>query len=325
MPAFFPKRGARRREFEAAGRGSAKERRRGSVKLAKLLLTLLSLSLAQDGAAQEATPESRRGVRSPGNAEWAATPDQARTRAAAEGKLVFVEFGSPQCGNCTRMDALLYPAFDFEALLISMVPAKVSLESPVGRELAQRYGIREAPAILITTPEGRRVFLMEGFQNAPSFYREVHKELDAYREFAREIEAQDIPRLSPERALQTGAALYRRVDSAAALPRLQRAAEAPKAPAAVRDDARELLAAVQLDLGQIEAARRTTARLIATTRDRDRRERAELFRAQLPLAENKPAEALALFKRFEKDHPRSIHLPRVRELVQRLEERLGRP
>ncbi len=92
---------------------------------------------------------------------------------------------------------------------------------------------------------------------------------------------------------------------------------------AQRDDALELLAAVELDLGQPASSRQTIDRLITTTKDRARRERAELFRAQIPLAENQPAEALALFQKFQKDHPNSPHIERVNEIVQRLEERAG--
>ncbi len=47
---------------------------------------------------------------------------------------MFLEFVKEDCGNCKRMDTLLYPAFDFEALLIAMVPVKVDLDSPLGKE-----------------------------------------------------------------------------------------------------------------------------------------------------------------------------------------------
>jgi len=118
----------------------------------KLASRFLLLALASAAAAQEIPPEANRPVTSPGNAVWAATLDEARVRAAAEEKLVFLEFESPECGNCQRMDNLLYPAFDFEALLIGMVPVKLSLESTEGAELGARYGIAETPAVLITSP-----------------------------------------------------------------------------------------------------------------------------------------------------------------------------
>lgn len=294
------------------------------------LPAILSFGLIAAAAAQDATPTPPAAtapappapatpvVRSPGNAEWAADPDQARQRATAEGKLLFVEFDRKECGHCRRMDGLLYPAFDFEALLVSMAPVKVDLDSPDGRELAQRYGVRDAPSILITTPEGRLVFLMEGFVNPRDFYPRVHRDLDSYRRFAREVDAQDIPKLAAREALDTGRELYQRSDPTAARSRLKRAIAAPGASAAEREEAREILAAVELDLGEPAAARTTIERLIATTKDPDRRERAELFRAQIPLAERKPAEALALFRRFLREHPASAYRAQVDALIAEL-------
>jgi tetratricopeptide (TPR) repeat protein len=261
----------------------------------------------------------------PGNPLWATSAEDAIQRATRESKFVFFEFDKKDCGNCQRMDGLLYPAFDFQALLVPMVPVKLSLESPAGKEFATRYGIDDAPAILITTPEGRLVFLMSGFFNQGDFFRHANADVEGYRKFARQIESQDIARLSAKEALDTGNELYRRFDPQAALPRLKRAVAAPGAPASQHEDALELLAAVQLELGQPATSRETIQRLLATTKDRERRERGELFRAQIPLAENRPAEALALFRKFQKDHPTSPHMSRVNELVQRLEERVKTP
>ncbi len=261
----------------------------------------------------------------PGNAIWATSVEDAIQRAARESKFVFFEFVKKECGNCQRMDGLLYPAFDFEALLVPMVPVKVSFDSPSGKEFAARYDVEDAPAILVTTPEGRLVFLMNGFFNQGDFFRHANADVEGYRKFARQIEAQDISKLSAKEALDTGNQLYQRSDPQAALPRLKRAASAPGASTEEREDALELLAAVQLDLGQPAASRETVERLLATTKDRARRERGEIFRAQIPLAENRPAEALALFRRFQKDHPTSPHISRVNELVHRLEERVKTP
>jgi hypothetical protein len=264
-------------------------------------------------------PEPTKVVRSPGNATWAATSDEAKYRALDEKKLVFFEFDQASCGKCRRMDQLLYPAFDFEALLIPMVPVKVALDSPEGQALASRYGIDEAPAILVTTPQGRRIFQMVGFINPQDFYPHIRQDLNDYRVFARKIDAQDPARLTASEALETGRALYQRTDSQAARRRLARAASAPDASRQVRDEARELLAAVEQDLGHFAASRETIDRLISTTKDADRRERAELFRAQLPLAENNPARAYALFKKFQQDHPKSQYRDQVDAMLVRLE------
>jgi len=279
-----------------------------------LLAALASGALA----AQQPDIQPNPTVKSPGNAEWAASPAEAKSRAAAEGKLVFYEFDRPQCGNCVRMNTLLYPAFDFEALLTGMVPVKVSLDSSEGAELARRYNVTDAPALLVTTPEGRAVFHMVGFSNIDDFYPHVRSDLDAYRKFARRIETQVVGKLPAKEAFETGAELYQRSDPSAALPRLRRAVSAPDATAPIRGEARELLAAVELDLGQVAASRATIERLIATTRDSLARQRGELFRAQLPLAENKPTEALALFRKFLKDHPNSPYRKQVSDMLEKV-------
>jgi tetratricopeptide (TPR) repeat protein len=264
-------------------------------------------------------PDANRPVASPGNAVWAATHDAARKLAAGANKLVFVEFdGGPECGQCQRMDTLLYPALDFEALLISMIPVKVLLDSAEGKELAERYSIDQTPALLITTPEGRLAFLMHGFTNAPEFYQRVHADLNAYRKFARRTEAQDIANLSAQEALETGVELYQRLDPGAALPRLKRAVSAPGGAPGLRDEAREQLAAVQLELGQTAAARATIEALVKSTRDPGRKERSEIFRAQLPLHEGKPELALKLLQKFVADHPKSAYLKQVQHIIDTL-------
>lgn len=294
------------------------------------VLLLAALALPQKAAtpapAPPASPEASAPMSSdsalgPGKVLWATSAAEAAERATKENKFVFLEFTKKECGNCKRMDGLIYPAFDFEALLVPMIPVKVDLESPIGKEFAARYGIEDAPAVLITTPEGRMVFQMAGFFNQGDFFRHASAAVDGYRKFARQVDSQNIAKLPAKEALETGNELYRRSDPGAALPRLRRAVAVPGATTAQREDALELLAAVELDLGQAATSKVTIERLLNSTKDRPRRERAEIFRAQIPLAENRPLEALALFHKFQKDHPSSPHIQRVNDLVQRLEER----
>ena len=268
--------------------------------------------LAQAGAAP--TPV----VRSPGNAEWASTLAEARARAASQQKFVYVEFTQAQCGNCERMDHLLYPAFDFEALLIPMVPIKLEIDAGDGKILAARYQVQETPSVLITTPDGRLVFLMQGFRSAPDFYAHARQDLDTYRRFARKVEGQDVGKLSGREALDTGRELFQRQDSAAALPRLERAARAPDTTPEMHEDALELAAAAELELGKSAASSRTIEQLIATTKNSDRRERAELFQAQIPLSENNPGEALKRFQAFKRAHPQSPYMAGVDSMIQKL-------
>jgi len=281
------------------------------------------VAAAQSGEA--APPPTRTPVvRSPGNAQWEPSIARARARAAKEKKLVFVELDEPGCGNCDRMDALLYTAFDFEALLVDKVPVKTSRLSPEGMSTAERYGIGEVPAILIVNPEGRLVFLMQGFTNAPNFYSHVKHDLDAYRAFARRVDAQDVAKLPAAEALETGRELAQRRDSAAALTRFQRVSQAPGATAEMRETALQLEAEAELDLERPLAARASIEKLLATSKDPARREQAELFRAQIPLAEKKPSEALALLRAFRKTHPDSRYAAEVDQVIRKLESQGAR-
>jgi tetratricopeptide (TPR) repeat protein len=275
---------------------------------------------AATALAQQPTPApSGRTIKSPGNAEWAPSAQEARTRAAAEQKLVYYEFVSQGCGDCGRMEGLLYPAFDFEALLVGMVPVRLDLVSKEGSALSELYSIKETPSVAITTPTGRLVFLMQGFRSQGDFFSHVHKSLDAYRPWAKTIDEQRIATLGASEAYQSAKQLFARFDYAQARPRFRRAIAAPDATPAIRDAAKEGLAAAELQLNQPGQARQTIDELIATTKDPEVKERAELFRAQIPLAQNQPAEALALYKKFEKDHPQSKYREQVRGFITRLE------
>ena len=285
---------------------------------------LASLAGAAGTRAQQPQPAPTtapggRAVRSPGNADWAKDLAEARRRAAAEKKLVFYELSREGCGDCRRMDALFYPAFDFEALLVGMVPVRIDLDSPDGRVLAERYTIQQAPSILITNPDGRLAFLMQGFKNAPDFYSHVKPDLERYRKFSAEVDAQDVARLSANDAFRTGSELFKRFDFEAARERLKRAATAPDATPAVKSSALQGLAAAELQLGRVGDSRKTIEQAIASAPDSDHKQRAELFRAQIPLAENKPDEALALYRRFARDHPDSKYMDRVKTFIAKLE------
>src|SRR5262249_14991224 len=157
------------------------------------------------------------------------------------------------CGNCQRMDQLLYPAFDFEALLIPMVPVKLRIDSAEGKTIASHYNVAEAPGILITAPGGRLVLAMSGFLNPHDFYPRVRQDLDDCRAFAGGMDNQHMSNVPAGEAPETARQLLGRKDPTSAEPRLQRAASAPDGAAPLRDEARELLAAVQLELRNIPA------------------------------------------------------------------------
>jgi tetratricopeptide (TPR) repeat protein len=288
------------------------------------LLLAVGLASAQEptpapAAAAPAPAMANRPIMTPGNAVWAANSAEARAIAKADKKLVYYEFVSPECGDCRRMTGLIYPAFDFEALLIGTVPVHVALSSAEGKELGERYSITEEPSVLIATPEGRVVFLMQGFKDAGDFYTHAHRDIDAYRKFAKVVDSQDVPTLSAAEAYSTGRALYARFDYEGAASRLARAAAAPDAKPDVRESALMGLAAADRQLGRYAAARKAADKVITTTKNADQKERAELFVAELALAQNKPGDALTAYRKFAKDHPKSPYLEKVRGFIAKLE------
>ena len=130
-------------------------------------------------------------MRSPGTAEGADEAAEGKARATAQKKLIYFECNRPGCGDCRRMESRLYPAFDFEALRIGMVPVRLDLDAPDAKALAERYGIADVPAVLITTPAGRLVFLVPGFQDAPHFSSHARDGLPRARPFPHRLAVQD--------------------------------------------------------------------------------------------------------------------------------------
>jgi thioredoxin-related protein len=250
---------------------------------------------------------------------WSSGYAEAREKAARENKYVFIEFTKKDCGPCQRMDQLLYPAFDFEALLLRMVPTKLDLAEGEGAALAKKYRVMDAPSVLILSPEGTLAFRMVGFLNAPDFYRHALRDVHDYDLFKLRLSNEPQHPDDPKEELDLGKELYRRFDSARAVPRLRRVAGAKKAPAEVREEALAYLASAELDLGQPEKARHTAETLVRSGKNADRREQAELFLAQVDAAEGKTKAAYERLIRFKKEHPKSVHMAEANDFLSRFE------
>ena len=256
----------------------------------------------------------------PGGVAWARSYAEASGRAKTQNKLVFVEFDKADCGDCKRLDVLLYPATDFEFLLLRMVPVKLKLGEGEAAPLAARYHVTDAPSVLIVSPGGALVFRLEGFDPPASFYPHVRKSLadwDALNvRMIHEPESID----DPKAELLLGAELYRRFDSEEAIPRLERASRSARADEPTREQALAYLASAQLELHRIEDAKASVAAILRSTKDAFRREKAELFLGQISLAEGKRAEARRQFEEFVKKHPASRLKPEAEAFLKGLDK-----
>ena len=251
----------------------------------------------------------------PGKAVWEPTYEKARARATSEGKLVFIEFTGEGCGNCVRMDSLLYPAVNFEMTLLRMVPVKLDRTVGEGAALAERYGITESPAVLILSSGGALVFRVNGFDQAPAFYAHVRESMAAWDKIhVRMIHEPEFIG-DPKEELALGTELALRYDPEEAAPRFERASEAPGADAATRDLALTYLASARFKLKKYTESRATLGKILLVSKDADLREQAELFVSQIALAEGKRAEARRTVMAFLRDHPGSARVPAARKML----------
>lgn len=266
--------------------------------------------------APERSPKAALG---PGGAAWAGTFAEARERARQEGKVVYVEFGKDGCGDCERLKHLLYPAMEFELTLLRMVPVKLTLDAGEAVNLGLRYNVTQAPAVLIVSPGGALIFRLEGYETQGAFFSHVHQSMADYDRLNVKMVHEPETIADPRSELSLGAELFRRFDSEEALPRLERAARSPKADPETREEALAFLASAQLDLNRVAESRATVESLLKLTKNPVRREKAELFRAQVALAEGHRDEARRRYQDFLKKHPDSKLKPQAEAVLRELE------
>lgn len=265
--------------------------------------------------ASGAGPVVERVPDAPGKAVWEPTYARARERAARETKVIFVEFTGPGCGNCERMDALLYPATNFEMMLLRMVPVKLDRGSAEAAPIAERYGIDRSPAALVVSPGGALVFRVNGFDNPGDFYRHVQESMAEWDKLHVKMIHEPEFRDDPKQELALGTALALRFDPEEAAPRFARAAASKEADPATRDAARTYLASAQYKMKRYEEARATIADLLETSRNPGIREQAELFRGQIAIAEGRREEARRAIVAFLRDHPGSPLRPNAEKML----------
>jgi len=241
----------------------------------------------------------------PGKAAWANGYAEARDRARRESKVVFVEFSDKNCGNCIRMHALMYPAVNFEMMLLRMVPVVVDRAGADGTALAARYGVTESPAVLIVSAGGALIFRVNGFDNVQEFYYRVNSMMKEWDKINVRMIHEPEFRDDPAQELALGVDLADRLDPEEAIPRFSRAAESPRADPATRDKALSYLASAQLNARLFSDARATTEKLARVAGIADLREQAELFLGQIALAEGDPESARRSWQSFLRKHPKS--------------------
>lgn len=114
--------------------------------------------------------------------------DAAAQAAAAEGKLVFIDFFTTWCEPCKRLDATTWSDTAVAGLLgEKTVPLKLDAEKEL--DLAMRFKIEAYPTLLLLKPDGTEVDRLIGFREAPKFIEEFNAALAGKNSLARAQEA----------------------------------------------------------------------------------------------------------------------------------------
>ena len=89
-------------------------------------------------------------------------PDSAIVTAARQGRPAFLDFFADWCVPCRWMDRAVYsdPLLGEVAEAVAMV--RVDIETPEGRRLAERYGVRQYPTLIYLAPDGREILRWPG-------------------------------------------------------------------------------------------------------------------------------------------------------------------
>lgn len=101
--------------------------------------------------------------------------EAAREAAAAESKLVFIDFFTTWCEPCKRLDALTWTDAAVGKLVgEAAVPLKIDAEKE-GKDLAKRYKVAAYPTLLLLKADGTEVDRLVGFSEPPAFTRAFGK------------------------------------------------------------------------------------------------------------------------------------------------------
>ena len=280
------------------------------------LLTLLPLILAQ----QPASPPAATPAPAPEPAEtgsavagaaglevlWARTLSEATegTKRLKDGRIL-IFFVEPDCGQCSRMEALVAPSTSFYAFTRDKVPLYEDVSTPEGKDLARRLRISSTPTWIVITPE-----LLEcGRQDGPTTQQgwvkafiEAERGWAGYKKLlAAALAEPGNSQLVFDAARQT----YQRGGGTQAESRFRRLALDAKTPPAIREQSLGYLTSLEMDSGRFDDAASHLDALIATAQDPALEQRAELRRADVEIARGRKDLATWRLKEFLKAHPDS--------------------
>lgn len=122
-------------------------------------------SLSNDTAgAVDVAVEATKDAVAQGTVFYDITPEKAFEKAAAEGKMVLIDFYTKTCGPCKKMKKVVFSTPECgEYVNKRFVPIMLDGEDGgIGTELAKKYDIQIFPSYLVLLPDGFREGIIMG-------------------------------------------------------------------------------------------------------------------------------------------------------------------
>lgn len=106
---------------------------------------------------------------------WEANLPQAQARAAAEGKVVMVDFYTEWCRWCQKLDAETFTNEKVtRAIAEGFVPVRLNAEKE-GADQAQRLGVEGYPTVVFLNAEGKELGRIPGYLGPEDFLAELRQ------------------------------------------------------------------------------------------------------------------------------------------------------
>jgi predicted negative regulator of RcsB-dependent stress response len=237
---------------------------------------------------------------------WAPTLQQAQTtaRETKDGRIL-IFFTDPDCGECSRMLKIIAPSTSFYAFTRDKVPVPVAISTPDGLALAKKMRVVGVPTWIVATPDLVECSRQEGVTTQQGWVETFVQGERSWAAFRRAQAAESANPANSAAVFEVARQLYQRGAREQAEGRFRRlAADASVAPE-VREQASAYVASIDLDAGRFDEATRMLDTLIASTKDPQLKERAELRRADVELARGRKDLAAYRLREFKKAHPES--------------------
>ncbi len=108
------------------------------------------------------------------NAAWLYSLEEAQRMALSTNRFIVVDFWASWCGPCKKMDVDAWAAPQVKELMnTGFVSLKINIDNE--RALAEKYGVKAIPFVMIIDANGKVVSSFDGYRNASGVIKEIER------------------------------------------------------------------------------------------------------------------------------------------------------